>query len=359
MNKIDEFLVGQDNPNTKKNYRSRLTIYFKTIKADPETYFDEGRDYNQDMLTFLGGINGFKGVSKKLMLNTVKAFLDENEVVLSKKVKKLLKAKIKRSKPATLDIVPSPKELKEILQHGETKARALFLLLSSSGMRVNEALSLTKEDIDFDYDPPKIYIRGETTKMSQSRIAFMSYEAKEVILAWMKEREDYLKQAVKKSIKHKSMKDDTIFPFCYKTAENVWRRLLIKSGYDDKDKSSGWYRRHIHTLRKYFRIYSSPKATKDVSELLMGHADSLGDVYREHYPESKLAEMYKKAMPDLSVYSVSSDESIKRLDEELQQKDKEIHELKQQLDDINKRLDKGVGAYLFEEMQKIKKQNKK
>jgi integrase len=38
------------------------------------------------------------------------------------------------------------------------------MLLAATGMRASEALNVRVKDIDFDYNPIIIYVRGETLK---------------------------------------------------------------------------------------------------------------------------------------------------------------------------------------------------
>ena len=66
----------------------------------------------------------------------------------------------------------------------------------------------------------------------------------------------------------------------------------------------------------------------DCSELLMGHVDSLGNVYRD-YSDKDLASMYLKGIPDISVFESSPD--LSGINEELKNKDKQIQELKDQM----------------------------
>ncbi len=339
MDVIQDFLSGFNKKGTIRIYKRRLINYFDAIGTNPNDYFDNGRDYDQDMIKFIGSIQAMKPLTKKAQINTVRAFLEENEVKLSKKTRNRMKALTRRSKPATQDIVSTPEELHDILQHGETKARAFFLFLSSTGMRIDEGLRITEDDIPAIKHyrnnepvelPVKIYIPLEITKTDTARVTFMSNEAWETMKSWLKERDAYFAQALRKShINEKNPDDDTIFCFGYATAANIWYRLLKKSGYTETDKSTGRYRRHIHTLRKFFRIYLAPKATSDVTELLLGHEDTLGNVYRDKYPESALAESYLKAMPDISVFEKTPD--LSNINEQLKKKDKEIEEMKKEI----------------------------
>lgn len=324
MDLIEEFLDDYIKPQTIRTYRKSLEIFFEVNKADKKTYFDDGRDYDHDLKKFMEYMQKYKPITRKTRINCVRAFLDLNNVKLNKKTKKIIKRETKKMKPSTQDIVSKPAELKKILQHGTLKDRALFLFLSSSGLRIDEALQLTVDDIPsikkyqngepISY-PVKVYLREETTKTDTARITYISNEAWETLLSWLKDRPRYLVAASKKSKEKKSATDDRIFPYTYPTALRMWHRLIEQSGLTEKDQSTGRYRRHIHTLRKYFRIYLAPKAGEDVTELLLGHMDKLSNVYRDKYPEEKLAEMYTIAMADITVFASKPD--LKEINDEI------------------------------------------
>jgi len=335
MDLIDDFLEGYTKPQTLRAYRKSLEYFFEINKADKKTYFKDKRNYDQDFIKFIEAMEKYKPMTRKARINHVRAFLELNNVNLEKKTKKLVKLKTKNTKASTQDKVSTPQELNEILQHGTLKDRALFLFLSSSGMRIDETLHLVEDDIPSikKHDegkklkfPIKVYIREEYTKTNESRITYISNETWETLLAWIKDKPRYLHQAATKSIKQKWENDPHIFPYTYPTAHRMWIRLLKQSGYDEKDLSTNRCRRHIHTLRKYFRIYVAPAAGEDVTELLLGHKDKLSNVYRDKYPEEKLGEMYLKAMSGISVFQKTSDD-IRQVHEELKKKDQQMKEL--------------------------------
>ena len=49
MNKVDEFLNQYNNISTKKSYQVSLNKFFKTIQVNPDTYFEEDRDFLNDV----------------------------------------------------------------------------------------------------------------------------------------------------------------------------------------------------------------------------------------------------------------------------------------------------------------------
>ena len=50
------------------------------------------------------------------------------------------------------------------------------MLLAATGMRATEALSTRITDLDFDSNPPKLFVRGEYTKTKVDRIIFLTEE---------------------------------------------------------------------------------------------------------------------------------------------------------------------------------------
>ena len=144
----------------------------------------------------------------------------------------------KKTIPRTIDHVPTVPELKSILTHGRVKEKALFLVMASSGLRINEALSITINDIklrdekDNIISPSMIKIRQEVSKNETPRITFISDEARDILIEWLKIRNEYLITSVQKLAKRniqKKLNDDRVFPYAWSTAWNMWTRMLHKS----------------------------------------------------------------------------------------------------------------------------------
>jgi len=202
--------------------------------------------------------------------------------------------------------------------HLPIRGQALTLLLESSGMRIGEALQLQPEDLDLTVNPAKIQLRGSYTKTGDPRITFMSEEARETLLAWLKVKEDYIKGAVKKSHFYLKNPDDTrIFPFSSPTFYLGWNRALHKAGLHKRDPSTQRATLHPHVLRKFFRAKLGLVIPVDVVEALMGHGEYLTEVYRKYPdPAKTLREEYVKGVHALLVFG-SSEQSgeLKKLED--------------------------------------------
>lgn len=336
MNPIEKFLDTYSGKRTKDTYRSHLNVYFKFLKTNPEKYFITKRNYIEDITKWLDYNQKVAPLTRASRMNCLRLFLEDNDIEIPKKKWKQFQRKQKANKPITLDRIPTNQELKRICEHGNVKERAIILICTSSGMRINEILNLEPDDIDFKSNPPKVYVRH--TKFEKPRICFISNEAKNSLLEWLKVREKFLKRALIKCnrennpITHKNPDDKRIFPFTYQTFCNIWHRLLKDVELNDRDKSTGFYRLHIHTLRKYYktRLLNAGMQEAKIRKLL-GQEDPLGNSY-DRFTEDDLKNSYKKYVKSLLIFETAPD--LTDVNKELAEKDKQIQELTKSTDEM-------------------------
>jgi len=360
LSKIESFLKTFNSKSTVRAYRWALSRFFESVYGHNETsleehaekYLSEDRDYEEDLEGFLANINGEPPKSVRLMISAVRTFLVENDIELSDKFWRRLRGRIKGSRALTIDKVPSNAELKQVIMHMPIHGKALYLCLSSSGMRIGEALKLKLSDIELDKDPPVIHIRGEYTKTGNSRVAFISREALESLSEWFKVRSKYLESASGKShIFVKDKEDDRVFPFEISTAHVIWRNALAKTGLYKKDSSTNRNLIHPHVLRKFFRTRLGSVIPTDVAEALMGHEGYLTEVYRRYTVED-LAKFYKQGEGVLTIFSNA--EEVSKLKVEVEEKNKQLQsiinglvsenlELKERMAKVEKILEKIAG----------------
>ena len=303
MNPVDKFLnLYKGRKNTYRNYKITLRQYFECIGAAPESYFTVERNYKDDVNSFFELIKDMAPITVKSKISNVKTFLEENDIILPKSVWNRFNRLKKGCRPLTQDRIPTDEELTRILTHMNAKGKALFLTLASSGMRIGECLQLKLDDIDLDSDPVKVTIPAAYTKNRLQRITFISTEAKEVLLEWLRIRKNYMKTADQRCrIFKRSCEHNCIFPYSKETARIVWIGALRKAELDEKDKITGRSVLHIHTLRKFFRTKLGG-INRDITEVLMGHEGYLTNAYRR-YTERDLAEFYRENESKVSVFS--------------------------------------------------------
>ena len=149
----------------------------------------------------------------------------------------------------------------------------------------------------------------------------------------MKEREPYLKTAVKKMRKRqgqtKNPDDKRVFPMGYDNVIYIWRLLVKKSGLFVKDSRTKRLTLHPHCLRKFYRSYLGDA---DLSEHLMGHASSgLVKIYRNMKIED-LAEKYNRYMHNVTIFETSPD--LSGLHTEMQEKDQTIKDMQNEMQEM-------------------------
>ena len=336
---IQTFLEGFEKSSTQRIYRGHLNNFFEWVGVPPTKYFNNGRDYNKDLLDFWNYTKNLAPCTRSGRITCIRQFLDENDIIINSKTWKVIKRQ-KKTIPKTIDHVPTVSELKSILSHAGVKERALFMCSLSSGFRIDEALEITKDDFRYKDEkgnllsPAKIIIRQNVAKNDTPRITYVTDEARDMILEWLKIRDEYLIAAVTRLAKlhiPKKLDDDRLFPYAYVTAWNMWSRLLQKAGLDQKDKSTNRYEIHIHTLRKFFINRLNAVIRTDAVETLVGHEGYLSRSYRR-LSEEELKDAYRNGMPTLSIFEKQPD--LSDVNEKLQVKDQQIQDMQTQLNNL-------------------------
>jgi hypothetical protein len=225
-------------------------------------------------------------------------------------------------------------------------------------MRIGEALKLQLQDLDIESTPLQISLHGEYTKTGNRRVAFASQEAKETLVEWLKIRDEFLKNAIKRSNRYtKTDKDQRLFPFTANNIRYTWNNALQRSNHAQRDARTKRHELHIHTLRKFFRTNLATVIHHDVVEALMGHEGYLTHVYRL-YDTKQLAEFYKQGEHVLTIFGNTNDiEKLQKdtdalqivvnglaventgLKTQLHEMEQTLSEYKRDLDHYRKRLD--------------------
>ena len=128
-------------------------------------------------------------------MSTLRGYLEYHDIVFSPRWWKSQSKKGKGNETILEDRIPTREELGKILTHGDARDRAFFLTMLSSGMREEELCSITydiekKEGmIDFNSNPVMIKIPADISKTKKKRFTFISIEAKNSLMEWLKLRE--------------------------------------------------------------------------------------------------------------------------------------------------------------------------
>jgi len=313
-----EWLDSFRSESTKRVYKAGVKNFLKVVGLhNADQYIAEvknGRDFFSDLLNYAKYMseNNYPpktaGAYSQAIINFIEYELD---IELSKKQRRKLNNALPKGKRArTIEDDLTRDVLRKILTHCDTKGKALFLFLVSSGIRIGEALKLELDDINLKSDPVKVKVRGEYTKTGEPYYSFISREAKDALLEWLKIRQDYILSAKNRGRGLsklgygkglKSVEDKRIFPFSQAVAQQMWNNALRKAGLENHDKVTKRRTLHIHMLRKYFLSKLKLVIPKEIAEALAGHEEGLDEAYRR-YTKEEIRDWYKKAEPYLYVF---------------------------------------------------------
>jgi len=336
MPRIEDFLSLYSKENTRRGYRTSLRHFFDVVYRNErvnddshyetlaERYIQElekkSRKLENDMLLFAAALSKNAPITARARIAAVKEFMLRNGYDFSPVLVRDMRREIPKGYAQTEEEEMDRSTLKKILQHCDIRARALFLVLVSSGMRIGELLQVTLTDIDLNKKPAQIRIRKEYTKTRTARTAFISEEAAEAVQAWLKIRTAHMASAENRNaglVAHglsapKKKNDNRLFPYEYGTIDKVWDAALKKAELFSIDDITGRKTLHIHMLRKFFRTNAATKIPVDLAEALMGHTGYLTGAYRR-YTKEQLADFYAKAEPALTVFIADDSETKEKV----------------------------------------------
>ena len=182
--------------------------------------------------------------------------------------------------------------LKLILNNVEPKREAMYLLLISSGMRLGEALSLTRKNFHTEETPIRISIEAEDTKTLEDRESYITSEA------WEKVKPYY----------DKVQGDEPIFRtidsmnLAVVREDQYFAYMRTKLGLTERYPHSVRFIVNIHAFRSYFHTKASVKHGVEYANALDGHGSYLKQYYR--HTEEERAQLYRELEPELFVNSI-------------------------------------------------------
>jgi len=184
----------------------------------------------------------------------------------------------------SLDLI-TPIELQRLMnapEGNEIKAlrdRAILLLLFSTGLRVSELCSLTR---DINYSSGEFSIRGKGSKV---RVVFISDEAKRAIDEYLKKRKD-MDDALFVKVGDESGKGEKE-GLARRSIERIVKHYAIKAGISKKVTP--------HVIRHCFAtdLLSNGADIRSV-QMMLGHSNIATTQIYTHVTDKQLREIHKK-----------------------------------------------------------------
>jgi len=237
--------------------------------------------------------------SSKVSPSTIRVYCSAITRYLNYRKIKLTQQEIKEKLDLPRKIVEEKTPLtREILQHifkasGYPKV-SLYLALLSSGMRIGEAVSIRKENLQFVYskkDKMRVMVKilAKFSKNGRERSTFISKEAYRHIENKLKHLKDnQLVWGVNENRKKANTAEDKAFSRC-----------LERIGMDERFEATGRHKISLHSLRAYF-FTRAAKIDPNFAQIMLGHSGYLVREYDQRTHEDKL-ETYLKVEPELII----------------------------------------------------------
>lgn len=153
--------------------------------------------------------------------------------------------------------------------------KAMIVCLISTGMRPGELIKIKVNNVAGD----RVEIPNDIAKGKRGGVAYLTAEATEFSNIWLKERDDYIRQANAKAKRlgnPRPVQDERLFAISYSAFHQSFTRL-----YRLVDGEQGKYRARItpHSCRRYFRTNAVKSMGLDVVEKILRHEGYLTGSY--------------------------------------------------------------------------------
>lgn len=279
---------------TVENYNHYLSVFLAQTKAKKPDDINDGmvREFRLWLNRQVTGKNIKTGetMSRKTQnyyLIAIRAFL---KYLARQEIKSMPSERIELAKvpERSLDLITEA-ELKRLLQSvegtelGELRDRAILELLFSTGLRVSELCSLTR---DIDLSTNELSIMGKGRKV---RVVFISDHAKKILkeyLAKRKDMDDALFIQLSKNDKVTEKRKGNL-ALTKRSVERIVKQCAIKAGISKKVTP--------HTMRHLFAtdLLSNGADLRSVQALL-GHANIGTTQIYTHVTDKHLRDIHKK-----------------------------------------------------------------
>lgn len=278
---------------TVENYDHYLTVFFKQtgITSAAGITADKVREFRLWLNRQTTGNNRQNGETMKkktqnYYLIALRTFL---KFLAKRGIKSLATDQIELAKvePRQIDVI-SQEELLRLLDAPNQekdpekmwRGKAILELLFSTGLRVSELCSLTR---DLDLHRDEFSIRGKGSKV---RVVFLSEEAKHAVREYLKHRKDFA-EALFVKVANEKIKTDGISGLTRRSIERIVKRYATIAGITKKVTP--------HVIRHCFAtdLLSNGADLRSVQALL-GHANITTTQVYTHVTDKHLLEVHKK-----------------------------------------------------------------
>jgi integrase len=323
--KVGRFINSQHSKNTRIRYEYFTVEYFMFVNANPDTYFVDGyeflepqikqkiaskykadlQDYKNKLLNEPNKLGrDMKGPSIRTTLSCIKSLFTYYEIDFPVTFwQKLNNFKNERT---SITETPSVEQLRTILDNTDIQGKCIFLIMATSGSRIDSVLQLRRKDIDMEHEYPRITFSYKNVKSGLTKVKRVTPECKHFL-------QSYFSQNMFSD-------ESRLFRMTRQNADYKWKCALKKAKLHRPDDNTGRCTMTTHCLKRFF-ITNFSKANfgnnEQWADYFAEHRSDLDRRYKD-YDERYIDEQYGKGVPFLLVYErpIDADIRIKEITKE-------------------------------------------
>ena len=271
-------------------------------------YLQEERDHFDDIVRYINS-DSLSEKSPGYIVHCVRSVIDWllwNDREFSASERARIKQMLPRQTVLTEDETLTTPKIQTILIHSDVLLRAFILTLSSSGMRANELIGVKFSDMREANGCLYFHIPTQRMKARKAHDYRYSKEAAAAINEWMKVRDTYFENALKKTTKCLKQspgaidRSDYIFPFSYTLLHNKFKNALRSAQMLRRDENSGRYTIGFQAFRRWFDTTLKSHLSLNMANEIVGHDEGLSSNYRR-YPREEVDKAYLEVEPYLRI----------------------------------------------------------
>lgn len=367
---VQWFSIRDSGKGTQRTYLTYMNKFCECVGKSPTEIIKEAEEETRKGL-LLSEMNTMVYISKykqclkdlapksqSLGMAVVKSFYDNFDIPLSSSIKRQKKTVPKRENQNFL----KKEDIEKMITYAKnSRDKAIFFCMATSGMALQEITNLKMSDITFGEDGiSTISIRRK--KATRDLVTFISPEATQAVNAYIDERNRDKKLAVKD-------KNDYVFVTYIQAGRfprekggkisgraftKIFKDLGDELGYSNGDD---FVKTRSHALRKFFTsTLESAGFSKPKVDFMVGHAVNGVDLAYLNRDPTELKELYVKYLQHLTFFKKIVE--VRSLDTKDAQKldnlETENLNLKAKIAEIEKEKGKEI-AELKSDMESIKK----
>lgn len=348
--KLKKFLDTYKNrTSTHRAYKLHLVRFFEYMNIkDVDNYIKDTRIMDKkEKIKYLDKLeedltqywiylnNEAKGKTPYIWLSGIKMFLIQNKTFELDDVYMRLQKNGHGNYTITNTKTPTKEQLLKIFSYSNPESKALFMFQLTSGQRIGQVVETTFDNIELDYDCPRIfYPKTKQKYIVKTRI---TPEAKKYLEEYLDQRQKFIDIRIKRGEHRRRQELDTdkVFPMDEGTANAMWTIMVKNAGLYELDPHTKKPLLGTHCLRRFFLSHFSDR---DWGDYFSGHVTPRNKEYRQ-YPDERLDEEYNKHLEELNIFSTRN-KDVKKLNEEMTKKDEEIQDLKKKIESMDQDLRK-------------------